>query len=113
MGRAGRSSSSVHSSSPSLSLSDERAGPEESIDGASCLSARQGRSWEREQCHKSSCEKQVLGDTELLNGRSRAKRSSKMTACNVDAHPLLAHIPYSVLTDWVQAPFGERMVLAA
>lgn len=36
-----------------------------------------------------------------------------MTASNVDAHPLLAHIPYSVLTDWVQPSFGERMVLAA
>lgn len=43
-GSAG-SSSSVPSSSPSLSLSDERAGPGDSIDGAWCLSPRQGRAW--------------------------------------------------------------------
>lgn len=36
-----------------------------------------------------------------------------MTASNVDAHPLLVHIPYSVLTDWVQPSSEERMVLAA
>jgi len=41
MGRAGNSSSSVPSSSPSLSLSEERAGPEGGTTGAWCLSPRQ------------------------------------------------------------------------
>lgn len=68
MGRAGSSSSSVPSSSPSLSLSDESAGAEDSLDGASRLCPREEGYGERRlsvgrgQHHGSSCEKQVLGD---------------------------------------------------
>lgn len=47
MGRAGSSSSSVPSSSPSLSLSEDRAGAEGGTTGAWCLSPRQERSWKR------------------------------------------------------------------
>lgn len=47
MGRAGSSSSSVPSSSPSLSLSEEKAGPEGGTAGAWCLSPRQERSQKR------------------------------------------------------------------
>lgn len=49
-----------------------------------------------------------------LNGKSRARRkSSEITVLTLDAHPLLAHTPYPVLTGCKQQPFGERMVLAA
>lgn len=41
------------------------------------------------------------------------EEGSEITASNLDAHPPHAHIPYSLLTGWVQQPFGERMVLAA
>lgn len=108
------------SSSPSLSLSDERAGPEDSTDGASCLCQEKEGHGERKlkggrvQHHGSFCEKRALGDTELLNGRSRAKRkSSEIIGSNLDAQSLLALIPYSVLTGWAQQLFGEKMVLAA
>lgn len=96
MGRAGSSSSSVPSSSPSLSLSDERAAPEDSTDGASCLSPRQGRSWGEETVGK---ENDIMGlHVRSRYGGYRAAEwqaqskgwSSKMTASNLDAHPLLA-----------------------
>lgn len=98
MGRAG-SSSSVPSSSPSLSLSDERAGPGDSIDGASCLSPGQGGHVERRlnggrgQPHGSLCEKQVLRDTEPWNSRSRARRRCReITRSHLYIHH---HLPIS------------------
>lgn len=108
------------SSSPSLSLSDERGGPEDSIDGASCLCQEKEGHGERKlkegrvRHHGSLCEKRALGDTELPNGRCRAKRrSNEIIVSNLDAQPLLVLIPYSVLTGWAQQLFGEKMVLAA
>lgn len=99
MGRAGSSSSSVPSSSPSLSLSDERAGPGGGATGAWCLSSRQehGRGLVHEK--EGAAEYQVLSEEE---------QGHHTKLCGQWAEPV--SVP---LTVWVQKPFGERLVLAA
>lgn len=107
VGRAGSSSSSVPSSSPSLSLSDERAGPEGGATGAWGLSPRQergerrftrGRTDRTGLCMRSK----VWGDA--------VRRNSGVTPRYADNDEPGRLCP---LTARVQKPSGERSVLAA
>lgn len=116
MGRAGSSSSSVPSSSPSLSLSEERAGPEGGTTGARCLSPRKERSQKRRLTGQETnndglvCEKEALGLQELLLNSTCNMRRYK------GSHTVWTTVSTAIsgpLTVWLQKPFGERLVLVA